>query len=566
MIAPGTNPIPSMQDYRKAQWLAMACAFLHEGLHNGRTASQSAELLAREQRALAAAITEVSFIALAAATLLKAQAAQAPSPDYIDAPEQARESIAQILRRRAAEANEFAAWIETPEHIQELAKLSVADAQARVPDFTQVKTQDVLHDLLHLDGGKPQVIAHIDAAAKGTMLEHRALMQLFEPHGELHHPLMDALARHLPQTPKERLHTLALEWLTARHKAAKITVELASNSGASYREAVLQSTLAHQPGNPNSAPPAVHATMRLPMQLTPREMEHEKTRFEKAQDVAYTMNHALSCGFTDIVTSPLISGLFGVSLGCLGHTHADGHHHHDHHHPTHEEPSSLVAKIKNALSWKNIQQRAGQFSWKEYRKEAVHYFKGEIIGDFVAVPLTIGVQRLFPGFMQWLNKLCEPLAAPFFRRGAKHAAEHWGARRGLAEDSGEVEQRAAKIYHHEMSHLSQAVMWNMFAFPAGMIAQKMGGHDVGWGKIFLAKLSGAIVSNAMLLGGRAMAPETAERIDRFNSRHFIEPVTGGVMRLLGNTPASRVEAGEGAALQGRIESAAQEAAPPAAAR
>jgi len=88
---------------------------------------------------------------------------------------------------------------------------------------------------------------------------------------------------------------------------------------------------------------------------------------------------------TDVVLQPLIAAAFGVNVGC-----GDSHHHHDDHghHDHHDHPHA---------------QR--KLTFKTFAAEAGHYFKGEIIGDFAAVPLTIGVQRFFPGFMKSLQHI-----------------------------------------------------------------------------------------------------------------------------------------------------------------
>ena len=257
-----------------------------------------------------------------------------------------------------------------------------------------------------------------------------------------------------------------------------------------------------------------------------REQEKAKGDEQKANDIAYTINHALSCGTTDVVLQPVIAATFGINVGCNhpGHTHG-----------------------KQKLTWKSFAHEAG------------HYFKGEIIGDFAAVPLTIGVQRLFPDFMNGLRKLLEPAFGWAFRLGANHTAMRWAKKQGIAPDAPEVQAHADVVYEHEISHLPQAAVWNMFAYPIGAFAQKAMGHGVAYGQIFKSKLVGAAVSNGILIGGRMIAPGAAQKWDEFTSDKLFLPVSKTVGRVLGvdektmEKAAKRQNSGADGQWQDRLE-------------
>lgn len=231
-----------------------------------------------------------------------------------------------------------------------------------------------------------------------------------------------------------------------------------------------------------------------------KQAEKSKTDKERAGDIAYTINHAISCGTTDVVLQPVIAAAFGINVGCND--------------PSHRKPGQ-------------------KFSLRSFAHEAGHYLKGEIIGDFVAVPLTIGVQRLFPNFMHGVRKIVEPLTGWAFRLGAEHSAKRWGVQQGLSEDSPEVKARADAVYEHEVKHLPQAVTWNLFAYPIGAFGQKAMGHGSGYKEIFKSKLVGAAVSNGILIGSRMLAPGAAQRWDRFAGDNFIMPVSKKVGKLFG---------------------------------
>jgi hypothetical protein len=529
--ARGAAPVLTMENYRTAMFRAMVTSRVHAGATQGKTPEQVAADIASEQRALAKAITEPAVVDVASNALMRAQAEINGNPRYQSTPEQAHESVQQIMKRRAVEANQFADLLAKPSYVQPLAAMTVAQAEASIPRLQDIKMKEVLSDLLHLENGAPQVIAHIEATAKGTMLEHDALANMFAAKGDVHEALMGAMARHLPQASKDEIHSVVAGWLKAREDAARTTSALSANDGAAYLEAVRQSTQWHRnPPATHAAPAEVAVAAAAPVipqeARTAAEIEHEKTQLQRAEDVSYTINHALSCGMTDVVLQPLIAAAFGINVGC-----GDPNHHHDDHGHDHKHDHGHTHGPD--CNHHDHPPAKRKLTFKSFTSEAWHYFKGEIFGDFVAVPLTIGVQRFFPGFMKGLRSIFEPLLGWAFRMGANHSAQNWGKQQGLASDAPEVVARAQEMYEHEVSHLPQAVVWNMFAYPLGAIAQKMDGHHRSYPEIFKSKLVGAAVSNSILIGGRMLAPGAAEKWDQATGEKIFMPLTRKVGKLFG---------------------------------
>lgn len=230
------------------------------------------------------------------------------------------------------------------------------------------------------------------------------------------------------------------------------------------------------------------------------EQEKAKDSEARAADVAYTINHALSCLMVDVGLQPVVAALFGVHVGCNqpGHNHG---------------PQPLTF---------------GRF-WHE----AKHYFKGEVFGDVLAVPLTIGVQRIFPNVMEGARHVLEPAVGWAFRAGADHSAARWAKQHGLRTDAPETRAHADAAYEREIGHLPQALMWNMFAYPLGAFGQKAMGHGTSYREIFKSKLVGAAVSNGLLIGARILAPDTAQRWDSTAGHYVIRPISVQVGKVFG---------------------------------
>ncbi len=502
--------LPSMPAYRTEAFLRAVAARVREGNAAGVDAQATIALVLREQQALTQALADPIFQNAMANAYVAEMKLQAPNTLYATDVEQAATQTNGILNNRIRDAKNFQALLVNADFLARVAVEAAQPAPAAKPyELPPIKQEEIIRRLVQPndpDGAEPRV--HVAAAALGHQVVHQVLANIFRPKaGGLTPILAVALDKAWPEATPEQRDKLATSWLKARHDPAHSIADGLKPGGPMYVEAMRRADMArNETPQPIVRTPAINAGMMLPT-LAPAfaapaamNSEAQKTRDERAADIAYTINHAISCLTTDVFIAPSISAAFSGSQG-------------------------------------------QKLNWKLYRHEAAHYFQGEVIGDFAAVPLTVLVQRLFPNFMDGMSKFLEPFAAPFFRSGAKNAAEHWGKKHGLAADNVEVVDRAQAIYNHEIKHLPQAAMWNVFAFPIGVFGQYFlekehdHGHEHGGGKniwkIIGFKALGALISNGMLLGGRALSPDVAEKIDRFNSRTFIKPTTRVVGKLFG---------------------------------
>lgn len=208
---------------------------------------------------------------------------------------------------------------------------------------------------------------------------------------------------------------------------------------------------------------------------TPAEIEKSKTKKQRAEDVAYTMNHALVCTGIDVIAgTPYIGN--------------------------------------------KIQQKFGN-------KSQLHkWYAAELIGDFGAIPVTVGMQRLFPGLMTQISETVEPIFKKSFQKGARRAAKEWAERHGVSEDSAEYKERFDKIYKYEVSHVPQALTWAVSSTVLNVVMQlAIDKEKTPIRHILAGKIGGAVFAAAITLGARTIFPHKAEKLDRFISKKFILP-------------------------------------------
>ena len=167
--------------------------------------------------------------------------------------------------------------------------------------------------------------------------------------------------------------------------------------------------------------------------LRPKDREQQKNELQRAQDIAYTVNHAVVCTVADVFGAPvnaLTQKWLGADIvGCND--------------PSHNH---------------------GKRAKRGFMSYLGHVAPAEIASDVAAVPITIAVQRLFPGFMQGLSKAMEPVFGDIFKIGAKAGGKSWAKKHGLNPDGAEAKEKTNEIYHHEADHLAQAGVWTATAF------------------------------------------------------------------------------------------------------
>ena len=268
--------------------------------------------------------------------------------------------------------------------------------------------------------------------------------------------------------------------------------------------------------------------------LSPAEYERQKTGQQKAEDVIYTLNHAITClSITDTIGMGVAGNLYKWVTGSKekpkwsehdhGHDHHDhGHDHHDHH--GHGEAGHDHGQSKFGKIWHN----------------AKDWIIGEAIGDLGAVPVTVLVQRWAPGFMDTLRAGMEHVLGGTFKRSSMRSAREWGAVRGFGEDSHEVVDRAQQLYSYEMRHMPQMAVWTVASFGLNYVTMKTRAH-FGWandshmtpGNFLAGKAIGASITSVLVLGVRGATPAGAHKWDESVGKHVIVPITKKVGGLFG---------------------------------
>lgn len=240
--------------------------------------------------------------------------------------------------------------------------------------------------------------------------------------------------------------------------------------------------------------------------------EKIKSEEEKAEDIAYTINHALVCATTDVI-DPFVAAWSQKNLGKKLHTswcnltHDHGHGGHCHHH--HDHKVTFGGSLK-------------------------HWVIGEAIGDIGAVPVTIAFQRFTPGIMNSLNKGIESVLGTQYRKGAQKSAQRWAESQGINKDSVQAKEYENEMYRYEVKHFGQAAVWTVASIGLNIASQKfITGNNHPLSHLLLYKSLGAATSATLLLGGRAYAPEKFHSWDKWTAENMFAPATRSIGQFFG---------------------------------
>lgn len=537
VTSPPLAPIPP---YRQRQFILGVGERLRDGAAKGISEQQTFAAIAQERTAIAAAIESEPFHDAFARAYEQAHNARTPQAPVSHA--QARHATDDIIKNRANDARQLAQLITQADFIEQARNAPPKPAQYELPP-EKIEEMVARFTAENSSFGIDARI-HNQQSMEGHRVGHLALAEVYAHNGPLHGVLAAALKNQLPAMDEAAVQALANDWLEARRVPALATAEQLTDRGRVYQQVMQRSDVAAATPAPtvNPAVPLAATTTALlsTTALTPREMERNKTREQRAQDVVYTLNHAISCGLTDIFIQPAAYSWLRTALQndtaprWLSNLRKYMHGHDEHGGHTHGPGCGHAGHDVSPTPAETGKPKAGY--WKQFRHNSAEWLVGEAVGDVGGVIGTVIIQRMFPGLMQGIRRIVEPFTGWAFRWGAERGANNWAHRQGFAKDSAETQAKKHELYEHEMSHLPQAIMWNVIAVPLNIWVQYARSPKKGRVELFditASKTFGSLVSNGMLLGGRAAMPDAFGKWDDWSSSKIVMPATKLLGRLGG---------------------------------
>ena len=242
-----------------------------------------------------------------------------------------------------------------------------------------------------------------------------------------------------------------------------------------------------------------------------------------AKILTYLGIHTGYCTATDFLNPPINTAtnnwLRWLIPGC-GHDHSNDGGHHVHgpncNHAHEAAAGSRMERTKKAF--------CNSFS----KKRLISYCKGEFIGDFGAIPVTMIEEKLCPDFVVGLRKVSEPLVGPVFKWGVERDSKSWAKKNNLDADALQVRERADKLYTYEMEHFPEAVLWTGNALALNTAYQMCvdKSHMPLPNKLLLhstSVLTGVVVTAGVVVAARALMPDRMHRFEEWMTKNVTLP-------------------------------------------
>lgn len=553
--APGAVPAPlfPIPPYRERQFAKGVGERLRNGAQAGENEQVILDAVHAERMALAQALGEPAVRAAFAAAYQASHHALAPQAPL--SAEAARVATDQILDHRINDARQLALLVTQPPFIH----AARAQALQAAPNSAEYQLPpEKITEMIAQFSAMDDAIVHAQQAMEGQRIGHLALAESFTPDGPLVDVLQQALSAHLDAATAQRV---AVDWLQARRTPALATAQTLAEGGEVYGKVIQQVSNAHRTAQIQRKPladqvplaPLTGALMTTPLiqrstSLTPILPEDHKTAQQKAEDVMYTLNHAITClSITDLLVMPTVNGVLGtifgknaVKFGCAGHEHGHGDHGHeevhthgphcDHGHHTHDHSpwDELKAPFRNMKRFFTSDE-PWKTKFSAIFSNSKDWLISEAAGDVGAVLPTIAMQRFAPGTMHRIGNGLEHVFGASFQRGAQKAALSWGLKNGYESDSQQVADRAQELYTYEVRHLPQMAVWTLSSIAISWVVMHKLNPKMTVGDFARTKIVGAGVTAGLVVGARAVSPNKAHSWDGTMGKYVVAPTT----KLLG---------------------------------
>jgi hypothetical protein len=209
--------------------------------------------------------------------------------------------------------------------------------------------------------------------------------------------------------------------------------------------------------------------------VSSRDKEQQKTDKQKNDDWGYVSVHAISCILSDPLTAPFSSLV--------------------------QEKLTGKANIGSHIS-------------------------AEFLGDIVAVPATIAIQRFLPEANNLIRNIVEPLFGGAYQSGAEREAKCWSEKNNIDINSNDFLDYKTQKYEYEMSKLPMQINWTITSLFSNVIAQKTLFHNEESARDIAISLVGGVLATAIMQNvARVAFPQYLHNVDNFISDNVVAPAT-----------------------------------------
>jgi hypothetical protein len=158
---------------------------------------------------------------------------------------------------------------------------------------------------------------------------------------------------------------------------------------------------------------------------------------------------------------------------------------------------------------------------------------GEFVGDTAAFFAFLGVQKFAPGITRGLHKISRKLFDGFLEKSAKGHLKHWAEEHDVAIGSPEYKKKMEEWKEFQADNMAKSSIISAASTGLNIGTQRAIGNKNKIWVIAVAKITGALITVAGMLGLRFALPQTTRSLDEELSQRYFSPIIRKTQELFG---------------------------------
>jgi hypothetical protein len=161
---------------------------------------------------------------------------------------------------------------------------------------------------------------------------------------------------------------------------------------------------------------------------------------------------------------------------------------------------------------------------------------GEFVGDTGAFFAFLGVQRFIPSVTNGLKKATRAMFNRSLEKSAKGHLRHWAREHNVAEGSPEYKAKMEEWKEFQADNIAKSSVITASSVGLNVLTQKALSNTHKLSVIFLAKVAGAAITMASMLGLRFAVPKSTQQLDKELSERYFTPLIRKTQKILDVEP------------------------------
>lgn len=339
------------------------------------------------------------------------------------------------------------------------------------PDRQQDLVKTFVQPQTGLTEPTAESLLHIHANLNAQHALHEMLAKkVFSPGGRLEQALAESMHRHQPMVLLEDIQKTAADYIKVRRARAEEVTEALKPGGSVEKQAIEMASDLRRRSDAD-----------VSKAKNPIEIEKKKL----GEDIAFGIQQTIACWATDFI-DPYV----GTKIQKKMEPHIPTEHHH---------------------------------AWA-----------GEIAGDTAAFFSFLAVRKFFPQSIEWIKRGAETIFDRFYEKSGRKSLKQWAVDHHTNENSTAYQKKLAEWKDFQADNFAKSSVITISSIVFNVIAQRTMTHNKhSLLAITTAKLAGAAITMAGMLGVRLAIPDSTQRLDDELNERYFNPLIEKTQRVFG---------------------------------